>query len=512
MLNYTLGTIEASEALIKDLYIDLRAKVNAWSKITQQTPQARMGYVGQHLVSVVTGYPGGKSGARGYDLVIDDERHGEIKTCYRVDQLGSCNACGAVVSSLETECAVCRSTSINRKDDSKWLIAIRNNDEFAKLLDPYRYYFVLFEFESIYDSNNNDIIASIWEVDPKSKGFAYCMIDYYLNIRSQSTSKAPFNMWPHVPYDTSPALLCFDFAQTDTLPYRINILIGKNGTGKTQTLSRLANSLSGYTDALEAGAFVDRRPPVDKVMSISYSAFDCFRKPPEGTDSRSVFSYVYCGIQSEQGTLSLPQLKENLKRAFLTIKERGRQEIWNRVLSELMEAEHQRTLELISAERFNEVNLSSGQQILICTITELIANIENESIILFDEPEIHLHPNAIANMVRMFYRLLDEFNSYAIFSTHSPLILQEIPSKYIQILDRVDNSLNVRKPDIECFGNNISEIVFDVFDVTSVESNFKSHLRKLSQNKSYNDILELFDGNLSLNALIFLKSCYMGGD
>lgn len=86
MLNYTLGTIEASEALIKDLYIDLRAKVNAWSKITQQTPQARMGYVGQHLVSVVTGYPGGKSGARGYDLVIDDERHGEIKTCYRVDQ------------------------------------------------------------------------------------------------------------------------------------------------------------------------------------------------------------------------------------------------------------------------------------------------------------------------------------------------------------------------------------------------------------------------------------------
>lgn len=107
MLNYTLGTIEASEALIKDLYIDLRAKVNAWSKITQQTPQARMGYVGQHLVSVVTGYPGGKSGARGYDLVIDDERHGEIKTCYRVDQLGSCNACGAVVSSLETECAVC---------------------------------------------------------------------------------------------------------------------------------------------------------------------------------------------------------------------------------------------------------------------------------------------------------------------------------------------------------------------------------------------------------------------
>ena len=243
MLNYTLGTIEASEALIKDLYIDLRAKVNAWSKITQQTPQARMGYVGQHLVSVVTGYPGGKSGARGYDLVIDDERHGEIKTCYRVDQLGSCNACGAVVSSLETECAVCSSTSINRKDDSKWLIAIRNNDEFAKLLDPYRYYFVLFEFESIYDSNNNDIIASIWEVDPKSKGFAYCMIDYYLNIRSQSTSKAPFNMWPHM----------LKFALTGpTLIYRSKItndgnIITDVFPSKNNTYSDVLLPLSSYS-------------------------------------------------------------------------------------------------------------------------------------------------------------------------------------------------------------------------------------------------------------------------
>lgn len=31
MLNYTLGTIEASEALIKDLYIDLRANAHSLS-------------------------------------------------------------------------------------------------------------------------------------------------------------------------------------------------------------------------------------------------------------------------------------------------------------------------------------------------------------------------------------------------------------------------------------------------------------------------------------------------
>lgn len=236
MLNYTLGTIEASEALIKDLYVDLRRKVNMWSEITQQTPQARMGYIGQHLVSVVTGYPGGKSGARGYDLVMANEMYGEIKTCYRVDQLGSCNDCGAVVSSLETQCAVCRSTNISRKDDSKWLISIRNHDEFAKLLDPLRYYFVLFEFESISDSANNTIIASIWEVDPKRKGFAYCMIDYYLNIRSKSTSQAPFNMWPHM----------LKFALTEPiLIYRARIL--NDGEIITEVFPSKNNT---YTDEL----------------------------------------------------------------------------------------------------------------------------------------------------------------------------------------------------------------------------------------------------------------------
>jgi len=196
MLPYVLGTQEASEALIRDLYIDLRTKVNAWSEITHQTPQARMGYVGQHLVSVVTGFPGGKSGARGYDLLMGDG-YGEIKTCYRVDQLGSCRDCGAVVSSLETECSACGSKEIDRKDDSKWLISLRNEAEFTRVTEPLRYYFVLFEFADLINPANNDIEASIWEVDPKNEGFAFCMIDYYLNIRAKSKSKAPFNMWPY---------------------------------------------------------------------------------------------------------------------------------------------------------------------------------------------------------------------------------------------------------------------------------------------------------------------------
>lgn len=189
---YTLGSLEAAEDLLRDLYVSLRASLRQWARVTFQTPQARMGYVGQHLTSVVTGYPGGRSGARGKDLVLPGGKHAEIKTCYRVDQLGKCKACGATVASIEAECANCGSNDLLRNDDSKWLIGVRNEDEMRTLFDSETYYLVLFDFEDL--AAAADINARIYAVDPKCKGFAYCMVDYYANIAPSST--APFNLWP----------------------------------------------------------------------------------------------------------------------------------------------------------------------------------------------------------------------------------------------------------------------------------------------------------------------------
>lgn len=189
-----LGSLESSEQLIKDLYIELRKKIGVWASVTKQTAQARMGYIGQHLVSVVTGYPGGRSGARGKDLVLPNNEFAEIKTCYRVDQLGKCNSCNSRVSALELECPNCESEDIKRNDDSKWLIGIQHDEEFAEILKPKYYYLVLFDFTDL--AKPDTIRASIWRVDSLAPGFAYCLIDYYKNIKVASKSGAPFNLWP----------------------------------------------------------------------------------------------------------------------------------------------------------------------------------------------------------------------------------------------------------------------------------------------------------------------------
>lgn len=188
-----LGDLKTSEALIKDLYVDLRRQVNAWAEITKQTAQARMGYIGQHLVSVVTGYPGGRSGARGHDLILPNGGHSEIKTCSRVDQLGICKSCKSPVASIELVCESCGSADVNRKKDSKWLIGIRTEDEFDAILDPQHYYLALFEFSA---SDPSTIDIRIWRVETAAPGFAYAMVDYYFNIRAHSKSKAAFNLWP----------------------------------------------------------------------------------------------------------------------------------------------------------------------------------------------------------------------------------------------------------------------------------------------------------------------------
>jgi len=203
---YALGTVAASEALLADLYVKLRAAIRRWSLVTKQTPQARMGYVGQHLASVVTGLPGTRTGARGKDLLLPGGGHSEIKTCYRVDQLGRCLDCDAGVASIEDSCPACGSANIKRNDDSKWLIGIRNEEEMRTLFAPHRYYLVIFDFADF--KSATDINARIYEVNPREKGFAYCMVDYYVNIAPHST--APFNLWPfQLKFETMRALLIY---------------------------------------------------------------------------------------------------------------------------------------------------------------------------------------------------------------------------------------------------------------------------------------------------------------
>ena len=319
------------------------------------------------------------------------------------------------------------------------------------------------------------------------------------------------------PYSNISAKIEIDFTKNNNFfPNRINAIVGKNGAGKTSMLSCLANAISGNLDEeSDSEINFEERPAFYKVLALSFSSFDIFRRP----EKNKARSFVYCGIQIEdhnsQNTnsnyrpMNKKEMAGNFHYYLNNLSIRGRYSEWKEIISELIGVDEFNEVNKSIADGNMEFRLSSGQYMLVLAMTMAVANIEEESLLLIDEPELHLHPNAIASLMRMLHKMLDTYNSYAIISTHSPLVLQELPSNRIMKLERKeDNILLARRPNIECFGASISNIVDDTFEVRSNESSYQSILEQAVLEMSEDEILEYFDNKLSLNARMYLKSLY----
>jgi predicted ATPase len=299
----------------------------------------------------------------------------------------------------------------------------------------------------------------------------------------------------------------FDFKVNEKLPFRINVIIGKNGTGKTQLLGSLVNSMSGLKNT---EAITPYNPLFNKIIAISYSLFDNFPKPPETT----VFSYKYIGLRiNDEEIISDKVLEDKLKKALFQIIDESRSELWFEIIDSIvplhnlgLENHFSLTKEYIDNLSYQDTKrLSSGQSITLFILSELIAHIKYESLVLFDEPETHLHPSAISHLVNMLHKILHEFNSYAIVSTHSPIIIQDIPSKYITIFDRQGNSPIMRKLPIESFGENISSLTSKIFETIDVKELYKIFLENFI-NSAETEIEENFEQGLSINAQLYLTA------
>lgn len=301
----------------------------------------------------------------------------------------------------------------------------------------------------------------------------------------------------------------FNFDGTDTIPGRIMAIIGGNGTGKTQFLAKMALALSGES---EFGNFQPYRPSFSKIIAVSYSAFDNFERPSK----KRTFSYIYCGLKDNQGLLTPKKLEQRYEKSAEKLTLLRREKLWFDVLKHIISEKHlsQINEDLFDKKIFSRVAhnsdamLSSGQSIIMYVVTEILANIRDQSLILFDEPEMHLHPSAIAKFIFIINTILEHFDSYALLATHSPLILQEIPKRYVKVFDRVGSSPIVRDLDIECFGENITTITKHVFETIETEPNYKEVLRNLASKYTLDEVSKIFNDELSLNASIFLQSLY----
>ncbi|RZK25264.1 MAG: hypothetical protein EOO43_05945 [Flavobacterium sp.] len=310
----------------------------------------------------------------------------------------------------------------------------------------------------------------------------------------------------------------FDLNDKKPISNRIFAIIGKNGTGKTQLMTSLPNNFSKGNIELFSG----KMPLFSKIIAVSYSVFDNFSIPKKN----ATFNYVYCGLKNQDGEIrNNKSLVLSFHHNWKRIISFERSEKWRSVLLNFIDQDIVDSFIIkrgvyriggdsydVNLDGFNSIKnkLSSGQSIILFIITEVVANIRLDSLILYDEPETHLHPNAIVQLMNTIYELVNEFESYCLIATHSPLVIRELFSKNVYIMERDGNIPSIRRIGLECFGENLSVITDEVFGDREIPKQYKKIITELIEDgKTYEEIVELLEFDeypLSLNACIFIRN------
>lgn len=316
-------------------------------------------------------------------------------------------------------------------------------------------------------------------------------------------------------YTDTPVSVPFEFSPYGYLPKRIVTLIGKNGVGKTQLLTTLPHDIANEN----SGRLTPNKPMYSKVIAVSYSTFDNFDIPKKTSE----FNYVYCGLRDDSGNITKEQDQlQKFHNTWKKIEQLGRLEKWKKVISNILDEKLINYFIKPSPNNENELyfdkngfkkareSLSSGQSIVLFVVSEIVANIRLDSLLLFDEPETHLHPNAISQLMNGIAELANEFESYCIIATHSPIIIQEMFSRDVLIMSREADILSVKKIGVESFGENLSVITEEIFGNRAIPKFYEKTIKKLvKRHKNYNKVLEILkEGNLplSLNVRLYLQS------
>lgn len=330
-----------------------------------------------------------------------------------------------------------------------------------------------------------------------------------VNVENYYKFKYSFRPYYSEDIEQNYTTLDFNFSYNVPFEQRIFGIIGKNGSGKTTMLSNMATSFQSAGDT----RIMPSKPLYNKVISISFSVFDTFPLPKG--DAR--FNYRYLGFKGKKGDM-LDNLRTELRTHLMGINSKSRTYQWFSFLHEVLHEQlagvltHDGRDDEIDVDRVMSylAKLSSGENLLIYIFSSLLDEIKQNTLILFDEPEMHLHPNAISCLIQYMYRLLEHFNSFCIMATHSPLVIQEIPSDNVIIFKRKDDSLEVQPLPFETFSQDLSTVTESVFgDISANRYHFKK-LKTLAVNiKDYDAILKILNNSgrpVPLGTRMLLKS------
>lgn len=317
-------------------------------------------------------------------------------------------------------------------------------------------------------------------------------------------------------------LIDFNVKAESSPPTNIHALIGKNGVGKTTILNNMFDDLLLLN---ESGNFTDNTARYDedegypiepdyfsKVIYISYSIFG--RYTPIITDEKK-FSYIGLKNKSKDSKYFIKDTNELAKEFFVNLanikSSKSMKIIFEDILLYFSNSYEDSIIQSLMSDAKEPFDfesfesLSSGHAIVLLVIVNLIANVIEKTLVLFDEPETHLHPPLLSALIRAINDVLVKKNGVCIFATHSPVVLQEIPKSCVITMHRIGESVRLERPKTETFGENVSTLTHDVFSLEVRSTGFYNLLnKKFEENYTIGDIKQEFNRQLGSEALSLL--------
>jgi len=124
--------------------------------------------------------------------------------------------------------------------------------------------------------------------------------------------------------------------------------------------------------------------------------------------------------------------------------------------------------------------------------------------VLFDEPESHLHPPLLAALLKSIRIILERTDSFCLLATHSPVVLQETPKSFVQVIRRNGPKTHILSPQIETFGENVGTLTHEIFSLDNSKTDFHDVLANLAMERSLPEIEKLFGNPLGFQARSYL--------
>lgn len=319
-------------------------------------------------------------------------------------------------------------------------------------------------------------------------------------------------------------------------PTNVHALIGRNGCGKTYLIRHMVQCLQNGAKKYGEFRYEDETGLMREFVNVICIAFSPFDDFAELIQKNGAIPGTFVGVnKSRSEQTKAHALQEMIFEDFWNhfcnclITER-KQALWKRAIGilksdvlfereqidefmdELTPESSKDTLERRKG-RIRDVfgRLSSGHKVVLLIITSCVAEVEERSILFLDEPENHLHPPLLSALIRALSDLLMDRNGVAIISTHSPIVLQEIPSSCVWVLDRDENNqVSAERPDRETFGTNLGALIYDTFDLEMGRSGFRTLIRDaIELYDSYEEVDDAFDGHLGNEASLLLRTLIM---